>query len=76
MYVFSVATQVGGRFQLTVNLTQGSPLPSFQWRKNGVDIPGATSQQLVIEKVAASDVGTYTCFMRNMAGEVFLPLMG
>ena len=63
-------TRLGGRFELTVNLTQGSPLPSFQWRRNGVDIPGATSQQLVIEKVAASDVGTYTCFMRNMAGEV------
>ena len=54
----------------TVNLTQGSPLPSFQWRRNGVDIPGATAQRLVIEKVTAADVGTYTCFMRNMAGEV------
>jgi hypothetical protein len=37
----------------------GSDSPTFQWRKEGVDIPGATSDSLAFPNVKLSDSGTY-----------------
>jgi hypothetical protein len=34
---------------------------AYQWQKDGNDVPGATGPQLVIDPVAGSSVGTYTC---------------
>jgi len=61
---------IGGSYELRVNYTGGTPPPSFQWRKNGVDIRGGTRARLVIRDASPSDVGTYTCRVWNMAGEV------
>lgn len=55
----------------TVALTvaaSGSPAPSFQWKKNGVAITGATSSSLTIVDVAGSSVGTYTAVATNSLG--------
>jgi hypothetical protein len=41
---------------------------TYQWRKNGVDLPGATASTFVIESVAASDAGTYGVSASNEAG--------
>lgn len=46
----------------------GTPNPSFQWRKNGVDIDGQTSSVLNIAAVGAGDVDAYTCFISNSCG--------
>lgn len=35
----------------------GSPLPSFRWQRNGVDIPGATSATYSISSTSANDNG-------------------
>ena len=38
----------------------GSPV-TYQWKKNGADIDGATSSTYTINEAAASDAGKYTC---------------
>ena len=41
---------------------------SFQWRKNGVNIPGATSDSLTINNASASDAGSYDFIISNSCG--------
>ncbi len=41
---------------------------SYQWRKDGVAIPGATSPTYSIGATAPGDQGTYTVEVRNVAG--------
>jgi hypothetical protein len=42
----------------------------FQWRKNGVDITGATNSVLVFSPSKPGDSGTYSVLVRNVAGSV------
>lgn len=46
----------------------GTPAPGVQWRRDGVDIPGATALSLSILEVQASDAGSYTVVARNPVG--------
>jgi hypothetical protein len=41
---------------------------SYQWRKDGVEIPGATSATFSIGTTVPGDQGTYTVEVRNSAG--------
>jgi len=43
---------------------------AYQWRKNGSDIPGATSATYTISNVQPSDVGAYSVKVSNAAGAV------
>jgi len=43
---------------------------AYQWRKNGVEIPGATNPTYTISNVQASDVGAYSVKVTNVAGSV------
>jgi hypothetical protein len=63
----SISVPEGGTatFELEGN---GDPDPTFQWRKNGVDIPGATDSTLTINSVTPSDAGTYSVVVTNSAG--------
>ena len=63
----SISVPEGGTatFELEGN---GDPDPTFQWRKNGVDIPGATDSTLTITSVTPSDAGTYSVVVTNSAG--------
>jgi hypothetical protein len=54
----------GGTATLTCVAFSTSTL-HYQWRKNGVDIPGAISTNLVITNAQAADAAVYTCFVRN-----------
>ncbi len=47
-----------------------SATPSFQWRKDGVAIPGATSSAYTIPAVASGDVGSYDCVLVGPCGVV------
>src|SRR6218665_3125468 len=47
---------------------EGSPVPTFQWRKNGVAIPGATSQTFTINSATLSDAGLYQVVATNNLG--------
>lgn len=46
-----------------------SPL-SYQWKKDGVDIEGATTATLSLTDVQASDAGSYTVEVTNGAGSI------
>ena len=64
-----ISATTGARLALAVPFVIANPAPTFQWRLNGVDIPGAVSQQYDIEAASEADVGTYTCVLENLAGK-------
>lgn len=41
----------------------------YQWKKDGVDIPGANSATYTISNASSEDTGSYTVKVFNMAGE-------
>ena len=53
----------GRTLQLTVGATGSDP--TFQWRKDGQNIAGATTGILRITTVKASDAGTYDCVINS-----------
>lgn len=62
-----VALASGSSATLTA-LAVGKPAPSYQWRKNGQAIAGATTASFTIGAAQASDAGTYTVALTNLAG--------
>jgi Beta-xylosidase len=48
----------------------GSPPPTFQWKKNGVEIAGATGASYSLAEVSAADAGSYTVVVTNSSGSV------
>ena len=52
---------------LSVAATGTAPL-SYQWRKNGINIPGATNTVLVLSNVSAGDAGFYAAVASNAWG--------
>lgn len=73
-----VTVFIGGRTSLTA--TGGGLFPlSYQWAKDGVPIPGATSDVLELNPAKASDAGRYTVTLTNAHGsatsaEIDLPV--
>lgn len=59
----------GGSAALTVVATGSAPL-SYQWRHNGMDIPGATSSSLTVDDIEAADLGQYVAVVSNDVGSV------
>ncbi|MDO8539231.1 MAG: immunoglobulin domain-containing protein [Opitutaceae bacterium] len=57
----------GSTATLTVGAS-GSPTPTYQWRKDGVDVAGATSATLVLANITAAAAGSYTVLVSNSAG--------
>ncbi len=47
----------------------GVPNPTYQWRKGGVDIVGATSATLTIPNAQPADVGNYKVVVTNASGK-------
>ena len=48
----------------------GTPAPTYQWQKAGVNISGATGSSYTISSVAAGDAGNYSVVATNSAGSV------
>ncbi len=59
----------GGNASFSVVANGTAPL-SYQWRKDGAVIAGATSAVYALTSVALSDSGTYTVVVSNSAGSV------
>lgn len=60
---------LGGTAMFSVTAT-GSPTPAFQWRKEGVNLPGQNAANLTLTNVQASNAGNYTVFVSNSEGNV------
>ncbi len=48
----------------------GTPSPSYQWRKNSVDIPGEVGPELIRSPLSAADEGDYSVVISNINGTV------
>jgi hypothetical protein len=60
---------VGASTTLSVQVASNPP-PSYQWRKDGVDIDGATASTLELSNVQLSDAGDYDVVVSNEEGSV------
>jgi hypothetical protein len=59
----------GGEVTFLV-LPLGDPNPAYQWRKDGVDIPGADEFSYTIQSVTPDDEGGYSVVVSNACAEV------
>jgi alpha-tubulin suppressor-like RCC1 family protein len=57
----------GASALLFAEVYSGTPI-SYQWRRNGVNLPGATNSTLLLPEVHADDAGTYTLVASNSFG--------
>ena len=57
----------GASFTLSVTAS-GNPPPSYQWRINGVSIPGATASTLTITNAQPTNGGSYQVVVANIGG--------
>lgn len=62
----SQTVYVGDGTGFTVNAT-GWPTLKAQWKKDGSDLPGQTSQGLYLNNVSDTDAGTYQVLLQNGA---------
>ena len=62
-----ISASLGGNATLQVNYSGPAPL-SYQWRFNGLDIPGATTNKYVLTNAQPANVGEYSVVVRNAAG--------
>ena len=65
----SQTVAVGTSVAFTIEAT-GDPAPTYQWRKGGVNIGGATNASLGLSNVALADAADYDVVVTNAAGEV------
>ncbi len=63
----SQTATVGASVTLIAAATGGPP-PTYQWKKNGVNIAGATNATYTIAGVQAGDAGSYTVVATNSVG--------
>ncbi len=57
----------GESVELAASVTGAAPL-SWQWRLNGVVLPGATNSTLTLSDIQLADAGRYTVLVCNRAG--------
>jgi hypothetical protein len=65
----SLTVNIGSQATLSVGAS-GSPAPSYQWRRNGVDIGGATGPTLTIDNAQPASAGVYSVVVSNSQGTV------
>lgn len=66
----SVVACTGAGANATFSVTATGTNLGYQWKKNGINIAGATSATYTINNVTAADVATYTVAVTNAAGAV------
>ncbi len=65
----SQTVNAGATVNFSVTATGTAPL-SYQWRKNTVNIAGATASSLTLNNVSSSDAASYAVLVSNSAGSV------
>ncbi|MCA8959794.1 MAG: immunoglobulin domain-containing protein [Planctomycetes bacterium] len=62
---------------VTLQFVVDSPTPvTYQWRKNGIAIPGATGSELTITSFSTADAGNYDVAATNACGPTLSPPAG
>lgn len=59
----------GATANFSVSVAGSAPF-TFQWRKDGVNVAGATSSTLTLNNVTPADTGSYDCVITNSCGNV------
>ncbi len=65
----SLAVSAGSPVTFSVGATSTLPL-SYQWKRNGIDLAGATTAVLGLARAQAADAGAYTVVVSTSAGSV------
>ena len=65
----SLTVTVGATASFSVTAT-GNPAPTYQWKKNGVAIAGATAATLTLANAQTSDAASYTVTATNSVNAV------
>lgn len=64
-----ISVSAGQSATFSVTASGRSPL-SYQWQKNGVNVPGATSSVFTIPQTSAGDAGDYRVRVSNSVGSI------
>lgn len=62
-----LTVNLGGTASLSVAVT-GTPTPTLQWRRNGLNLAGATASTYTIASAQVADAGSYDVYASNAAG--------
>ncbi len=65
----SATVALGSTFSSSINAAGSRPL-SYQWRRNGIAISGATNATLQLPNVQSPDAGAYSVVVSNALGNV------
>lgn len=65
-----VEEEAGGYATFPVELSVGCTQVTFQWQRDGMNIPGATSEELVLGPLSTSDSGDYRLVARWNSGSI------
>ncbi len=65
----STSAKAGGSASFLVEVTGMAPF-KYQWRKNNVDIAGATRSSYTLNSITAANAGNYSVVIRNAGGSV------
>ncbi|HEY3402532.1 MAG TPA: FG-GAP-like repeat-containing protein [Ohtaekwangia sp.] len=63
----SASVCVGQNVTITASASGTAPF-TYQWKKGGTDISGATSASLIFTSITTTDAGNYTCVITNSCG--------
>jgi hypothetical protein len=69
-YIVQQPVSLTNDFGTTATFTVAAMASSYQWKKDGVNINGATSATLTLNSVSLQDVGSYTCVVTGANGSV------
>ncbi len=61
----SANVEVGTNYTLSVAVTRGNEPITYQWRKDGADIAGATTPSYELVNLTEADTGGYTCVITD-----------
>ena len=63
-----ITADVGSDVTLEITASGDPDDITYVWKKNGVIIPGETSNTLVLNNVSGDDIGQYECIPSNSVG--------
>ncbi|MFN0011703.1 MAG: immunoglobulin domain-containing protein [Phycisphaerales bacterium] len=67
MHPASISACQGAEVMISISASGAGPI-TYQWRRNGSDIFGATDATYTIASLSAGDAGTYDCVATNACG--------